>query len=290
MSTSVATLSSTGTAPAGRDNRVRRAWWKTTIGVILTAVMLFPVYWMVNVSLTPRDAIRSADLFPHNPTFEHYSQALSQQLPYLGTSLLVGLGTVALTLLISAPAGFAVSRLFVPGRRVLNFSLIVAQMIPAVVMALGFYQIYSRLDILNTVPGLILADSTIAVPFAVMLFSAFMAGIPGELLQAAQIDGASHWRTFRSVVLPISRNSAVTVALFAFLWAWSDFLFASTLNREGGNLRPITMGIYDFIGAQNQEWGPMMATAVIASIPTAVLLVVAQRYVAAGVTAGAVKD
>ena len=91
-------------------------------------------------------------------------------------------------------------------------------------------------------------------------------------------------------MLPISRNAAVTVALFAFLWAWSDFIFASTLNREGGRLRPITMGLYDYIGSQNQEWGPLMATAVVASIPTAILLVVAQRYVAAGVTAGAVKD
>ena len=126
-------------------------------------------------------------------------------------------------------------------------------------------------------PGLILADSTIAVPFGVMLFAAFMAGIPRELLQAAQIDGASHWRTFRSVVMPVSRNAAVTVALFSFLWSWSDFLFASTLNREGGRLRPITMGIYDYIGAQNQEWGPMMATAVVASIPAAILLIVAQR-------------
>ena len=117
-----------------------------------------------------------------------------------------------------------------------------------------------------------------------------MLGIPRELLQAAEVDGAGYWRTFWLIVLPISRNAAVSAALFAFLWAWSDFLFASTLNRGGGNLRPITMGIYDYIGSQNQEWGPMMATAVLASIPTALLIVVAQRYVSAGVTAGAVKD
>jgi multiple sugar transport system permease protein len=271
-------------------NRVHRRWWKTAVGVVLVAVMLFPVYWMVNVSLTPRNAIRSGTLFPAHPTLEHYVVVLHDQLPYLGTSLLVGFGTVALTLVISAPGAYALSTLFLPGRRTINFLLIVAQMVPAVVMALGFYTIYSRLNILDTLPGLILADSTIAVPFGVMLFAAFMSGIPRELLQAAQIDGASHWRTFRSVVMPVSRNAAVTVALFAFLWAWSDFLFASSLNREGGRLRPITMGIYDYIGAQNQEWGPMMATAVVASIPTAILLVVAQRYVAAGVTAGAIKD
>jgi multiple sugar transport system permease protein len=271
-------------------NPVHRTWWKTTIGVILTAIMLFPVYWMVNVSLTKREAIRDGDLIPKAFTLEHYRVVLNDQLPYLLTSLVVGLGTVILTLAISAPAGFAISRLFQRVNRTLAFILIVAQMIPAVVMSLGFYSIYSDLGILDTVPGLILADSTIAVPFGVMLFAAFMSGIPRELLQAAHIDGASNWRTFRSIVMPVSRNAAVTVALFSFLWAWSDFLFASTLNRGGGDRRPITMGIYDYIGSQNQEWGPMMATAVVASVPAAILLVVAQRYVAAGVTAGAVKD
>jgi multiple sugar transport system permease protein len=245
---------------------------------------------MVNVSLTRRDSIRRGDFIPLDFTTDHYAVVLRDQLPYLGTSLIVGLGCVILTITIAAPGAFALSKLAVPGRRPLNFVLIVAQMVPAVVMSLGFYSIYNRVGLLNTVPGLILADSTIAVPFAVMLLSAFMAGIPREMLQAAQLDGASTWRTFRAVVLPISRNSLITASLFAFLWAWSDFLFASTLNREGGDLRPITMGIYNYIGAQNQEWGPMMATAVVASIPAAVLLVLAQKYVAAGVTAGAVKD
>jgi multiple sugar transport system permease protein len=267
-----------------------RNWWKTVVGLLLTAIMLFPLYWMINVSLTPRSAIRDGNLYPHVLTLDHYRAALGDQLPYLTTSVVVGLGTVVVTLAVAAPAAYALAHLVVPGRRAVSFLLIVAQMIPAVVMSLGFYQTYSDLGVLDTVPGLILADSTLAVPFAVLLFRAFMLGIPRELLQAAQIDGASYWRTFVSIVLPISRNSAVTVALFAFLWAWSDFLFASTLNRGGGDRRPITMGIYDYIGSQNQEWGPMMATAVLASLPTALLIVLAQRYVSAGLTAGAVKD
>lgn len=268
----------------------RPARWRTVLGLFLTAVMLFPLYWMLNISFTDRSAIRSGDLVPRAFTLGNYAVVLQDQLPYLGTSLVIGLGTVVVTLLVAAPSAFALSSLLVPGRRVLNFLLIVAQMVPAVVMALGFYTVYSDLGILDTIPGLILADSTIAVPFGVMLFAAFMSGIPRELLQAAEIDGATTWKAFLWVVLPLSRNAAVTVGLFSFLWAWSDFLFASTLNREGGRLRPITMGLYDYIGSQNQEWGPLMATAVVASVPTALLLVLAQRYVAAGVTAGAVKD
>ena len=163
-------------------------------------------------------------------------------------------------------------------------------MIPAVVMALGFYQIFDKIGLLNTVFGLVLADSTVAVPFAVMLLTSFMSGMPRSLIEAAEIDGASKWVVFTKIVVPLSRNSIVTTSLFAFLWAWSDFMFASTLDSGGGKLRPITMGIYDYIGAQNQEWGPLMATAVVASVPTALLLILAQKYVAAGVTAGAIKD
>ena len=252
--------------------------------------MLFPLYWMINVSLTQPTELRKdpPNLFPFNPTFDGYQTVLSEQLPYLGTSLIIGLGTVFLTLVLS-PRQVSRWRSSAPGRTAMDFTLLIAQMIPSIIMAMGFYLIFFNWGILDTVPGLILADSTLAVPFAVLIFTAFMAGIPDELMNAAKIDGASAWRTFRSVILPVSRNSIVTVSLFAFLWAWSDFIFASTLNR-GGDLQPITMGIYKYIGNNTQDWNAIMATAVVASIPAAVLLIVAQRYVAAGVTAGAVKD
>ncbi len=263
----------------------------TVAGVILTAIMLFPLYWMVNVSLTQPQKLRKdpPDLFPIDPTFAGYERVLTDQLPYLGTSLIVGLGTVILTVSLAAPAAFALAKLRPRGRTTIDFILLIAQMIPGIIMAMGFYLIFYNWGLLNTIPGLILADSTLAVPFGVLIFTAFMTGIPDELISAAKIDGASAWRTFRSIVLPVSRNSIVTVSLFAFLWAWSDFIFASTLNR-GADLQPITIGIYRYIGNNTQDWNAIMATAVVASVPAAILLIVAQRYVAAGVTAGAVKD
>ncbi|MGA9598382.1 MAG: carbohydrate ABC transporter permease, partial [Acidimicrobiia bacterium] len=162
-----------------------RGWWKTMTAILLTAIMLFPVYWMVNVSLTNRESIRKSQLLPFDFTLDHYRVVLHDQLPFLTTSLVVGIGTVLLTLLIAAPAAYALAKLPVPGGRYLSFVLIVAQMIPAVVMAMGFYSIYNQIGILDTIPGLILADSTIAVPFAAMLFTAFIRGIPNELLGAA---------------------------------------------------------------------------------------------------------
>jgi len=264
---------------------------RTAIGLLLTAVMLFPVYWMINVSFTRDSDMRASPphLFPVHGTLEGYRAVLDQQLPYLGTSLIVGLGTVVLTVVLSAPAGYSLAKLRPRGGGLLSFVLLIAQMIPGIIMAMGFYATYLKLGVLNSTAGLILADSTIAVPFGVLIFTAFMSGIPGELISAAVVDGASPLRTFWSVVLPVSRNAVVTVSLFAFLWAWSDFVFATTLDG-GGAHQPITLGIYHYIGNNNQQWNAIMATAVIASVPATLLLIVAQRYVAAGVTAGAVKD
>jgi multiple sugar transport system permease protein len=274
--------------PRGKAGRRRM---KTAIGVVLTAIMLFPVYWMINVSFTSDQNLRRnpPNLFPVDGTLAGYRAVLSQQLPYLGTSLGIGLATVALTLVISAPAGYALAKLRPRGGTVVSFALLVAQMIPSIIMAMGFYAILLQVGAINTIPGLVLADSTISVPFAVLIFTAFMSGLPDELLQAALTDGAGRLRTFWSIVMPVSRNATVTVSLFAFLWSWSDFIFASTLDA-GGNQQPITLGIYHYIGNNDQQWNAIMATAVTASIPATVLLVLAQRYVAAGITTGSVKD
>lgn len=269
----------------------RPTWWKTVIGLVLTALMLFPVYWMVNESFTRDSDMRKSppNWFPAHGTLDGYRAVIERQLPYLGTSLVVGLATVALTLALSAPAGYSLAKLRPRGGGVLGFGLLIAQMIPGIIMAMGCYAILLATRLINTLPGLVLADSTLAVPFGVLVCTAFMTGIPEELLQAATADGAGRLRTFWSIVLPLSRNALVTVALFTFLWAWSDFIFASTLDASGAH-QPITLGIYHYIGNNNQQWNAIMATAVVASIPATVLLVVAQRYVATGVTAGAVKD
>ncbi|MYX32758.1 MULTISPECIES: carbohydrate ABC transporter permease [unclassified Streptomyces] len=274
-----------------RTDAVTKTGWKTAVGLLLTGIMLFPLYWMINVSLTRDQDMRRSppNLFPTHGTLAGYRTVLDEQLPYLGTSLVVALGTVVLTVALAAPAGYALAKLRPRGGGLLSFVLLAAQMIPGIIMAMGFYAVYLQLGLLQSVPGLIVADSTLAVPFAVLIFTAFMSGIPGELLQAAQMDGARALRTFWSIVLPMSRNAVVTVSLFAFLWSWSDFVFANTL-VNGGAQEPITLGIYHYIGNNNQEWNAIMATAVVASLPAAVILVLAQRYVAAGVTAGAVKD
>jgi multiple sugar transport system permease protein len=115
-----------------------------------------------------------------------------------------------------------------------------------------------------------------------------MVGVPPSIIEAAKVDGAGLVRSFLSIVVPVSKNSLITAGLFTFLFAWSDFLFALTLTTKG-DVRPVTLGIYTYLGTQVQNWGAVMATAVLSAIPAIVLLVIAQRYIAAGATGGAVK-
>lgn len=273
-----------------RDSRRRRII-NTVIGVVLLAIMLFPLYWMINVSLTPSNELLSPwpALFPANPTFSGYQSALSSQLPSLLTSIAIGIGTAVLALLISIPAAYAMGKLRVRGSGPLMFVLLIAQLLPAVVLTMALFALYARVGLINTYPGLILANATAAIPLSVIVLRAFIARIPDELLEAARIDGAGPLRVLLEIVMPLARNAIVTSALFSFLFAWGDFIFARSLTT-GNELVPFTLSLFRFIGAQSTNWNGVMATAVIASVPAVLLLVFAQRYIASGLTGGALKD
>jgi len=168
------------------------------------------------------------------------------------------------------------------------FGILISQMIPGIVVANALYSVYTNFGLLNTIPGLILADSCLGIPFAILIMRAFMTTLPPALMEAAQVDGAGPIRVFWSIVLPLSRNALITAALFTFLFTWGDFLFALTLTSTD-DVRPITLGLYTYVGAHVTDWSSVMATAVMASLPAVLLLVIAQKYVAAGTTSGAVK-
>ncbi|MBT2585551.1 carbohydrate ABC transporter permease [Arthrobacter sp. ISL-95] len=266
----------------------RKNWGYTALAIFFLAIMLFPVYWMVNASLQPNGTTLETSWFPVKPDFTGYATAINEQAGNLGTSLIISLGSVALSLAIAAPAAYALAYFKVRGAGVVLFAILISQMIPGIVVANALYTAYNDLGLLNSIPGLILADSAHGIPFAILIIRAFMNGMPASVIEAARVDGAGHLRAFWSIVLPLSRNSLITAGLFTFLFAWSDFLFALTLTTTEA-VRPVTLGIFQYIGAYVNDWSSVMATAVLASIPAIVLLVAAQKYIAAGTTGGAVK-
>ncbi|MBG6237743.1 multiple sugar transport system permease protein [Mycetocola sp. CAN_C7] len=260
----------------------------TALGIVFLALMLFPVYWMINASLQPSGNTLTADIFPFNPSFAGYEKAIADQGGNLITSLLISLGTVVLSLVIAAPAAYALAQFRFRWINIALLAIIISQMIPGIVIANALYAAYNDLGLLNSIPGLILADASHAIPFAILILRAFMIGIPPSIVEAARVDGAGLVRAFISIVVPISRNSLITAGLFAFLFSWSDFLFALTLTTTE-DVRPVTLGIYQYLGTQVANWSAVMATAVLSSIPAIVLLILAQKYIAAGATGGAVK-
>jgi multiple sugar transport system permease protein len=278
----------TALAARRRRSRARPGIGHTIVGVAILAVMLFPVYWMLNVSLQHSSGAVATPWLPTDISFHGYSKALHDQGGHLLTSLELAIGSVVFSLLIAAPAAYALAHLRVRGAGVVLLVILISQMVPNIVVANALYSAYSNLGLLNSVLGLILADSSLGIPFAMLILRAFMLTIPPSLMEAAEVDGAGPIRVFVSVVLPLCRNALITAALFCFLFAWGDFLFALTLTTTE-DVRPVTLGLYTYIGAFVADWSSVMATAMLASIPAVVLLVIAQRYVAAGTTTGAVK-
>lgn len=276
--------------PAGVRKRPgsRRNLGYTLIGIVILAIMLFPVYWMVNASLQPSGNTLTGDFFPVNPSFAGYEKAIADQGGHLLTSLVISLGTVVLSLAIAAPAAYALAQFRFRWINVALLVILIAQMIPGIVIANALYSAYNDLGLLNSIPGLILADASHAIPFAILILRASMQTIPPSIVEAARVDGAGLVRAFVSIVVPVSRNALITAGLFAFLFSWSDFLFALTLTTTE-DVRPVTLGIYQYLGSQVSNWSAVMATAVLSSLPAILLLVIAQRFIAAGATGGAVK-
>jgi multiple sugar transport system permease protein len=263
-------------------------------GLAISALMLLPIYFTVESSLEPTSVIQalSQSLVPSHFVLSNYRVAFDSESGSILTSLLIGLGAVALSIGIGLPAAYGLTKFgYLNSRAIVSAAimvLLVTQMIPGISLSLAFYKLFLHLHLLNSIPGLIIADSTNGMPFATLVLRAFMGSIPSELSDAAYVDGASEWRTFRSVIAPLAVPAIITAGLFVFLFAWGDFLYAYTLTA-GGNVTPLTKGLLNFFNNNTADWGGILATVVLAAIPSGLILGFGQRYVFGGLRAGALK-
>ena len=274
-----------------RVKRSRTLSWLCTLAAAAALVLvLFPVYAIIVGSFESTNTLFSGTFYwlPHAATLDNYSTVIHAQSANVVTSLVVGLGTALLALVVAVPAAYALSKYRLRVTVILVSSLLIAQIVPSIVLATSLFVVFHRINLVNSYPGLIIADGTYAVPFAILVLRAFLFSLPNELLYAARVDGATEWQTFRMIVIPLARSAVITVAVFAFLAGWGDFIFALTI-LNGSGIEPITLGIYTYLGNYSTDWGAVMAAGVFAMVPAAILLVVAQRYIASGLTAGSVK-
>jgi multiple sugar transport system permease protein len=273
-----------------RLQKSRALRWLCTLGTAAAmVVMLFPVYAVIVGSFESTNTLFSGTYYwlPHDPTLDNFRTVIDAQSGSVLTSLIVGVGTAVLALIVAVPAAYALSKYRLRVTVVIVSSLLVAQIVPSIVLATSLFVIFHWIHLVNTYPGLIIADGTYAIPFSILVLRAFFFSLPNEVLQASRVDGASEWQTFRRIVVPLARAAVITVAVFAFLNGWGDFIFALTV-LNGATIVPITLGIYSYLGNYTSDWGAVMASAVFAIVPAGIMLVVAQRYIASGLTAGSV--
>ena len=274
-----------------RVKRSRALSWLCTLAAAAALVLvLFPVYAIIVGSFESTNTLFSGTFYwlPHAATLDNYSTVIHAQSANVVTSLVVGLGTALLALVVAVPAAYALSKYRLRVTVILVSSLLIAQIVPSIVLATSLFIVFHWINLVNSYLGLIIADGTYAVPFAILVLRAFLFSLPNELVYAARVDGATEWQAFRLIVIPLARSALITVAVFAFLAGWGDFIFALTI-LNGSGIEPITLGIYTYLGNYSTDWGAVMAAGVFAMVPAAILLVVAQRYIASGLTAGSVK-
>jgi multiple sugar transport system permease protein len=266
----------------------------TVLSAVIVIAYLFPVYWMFATSLKTNAGVYASppQIFPWPPMLGSYYEAVIDNpltLRSIFNSAVVGMGVMLLTLLLAAPAAYALARLQLRLAPLIMLMLLITQLLPAIVIATPLFVAFSRINLLNSYPALILADTTFALPFAVIVLRPFFLTVPRELEAAAKIDGCNQFDAFWRVILPLVRPGLITVAVFAFLMGWGEFLFAMTLSTNE-SIQPATAALNKFIGQYGTEWNNLMAVASTIALPIVLVFASLQRYIVSGLTAGSVKE
>jgi ABC-type glycerol-3-phosphate transport system permease component len=258
--------------------------------LILLAV-LFPLYWMVIASLSPEaDLFAAPSLVPGALSLDHY-RALFDTRDFLvpvRNSLVVAGATTLLVLPPAVMCAYALARMPLPGKRLLLALVLAVSMFPQIAIVAPLYLLLRELRLLDTYPGLVLPYLTFSMPLAIWLLTGFFRQLPRELEEAALLDGASRLRMLRDIILPVSWPGIASTAILTFLYCWNEFLFALSFTL-GPDRYTVPVAIALFRGRYQVPWGEVLAGALVATIPVALVVLLFQRHIVAGLTAGATK-
>jgi multiple sugar transport system permease protein len=262
--------------------------------LITMICLLFPVYWLIQSALSTQFELfhTPAYFFPPHPTLAGLRDAWQIIDSGLWHSFIISAGTVVLSLFLSITAGYGLLLGRARGTGALVRLLVLFGLVfPTITFVIPLDKILYTLHILNTYQGVILADSLYSVPLGVLIIYTYMLAIPNELIEAAQVDGASSLRVLWKIAIPIAQPAIATAAIFAFLSAWGDFLFAETF-ASNNQILPASISIYNLTGVtlQNVNWPEVMAGSLILGVPAVAAVAFAQRYIRAGISAGALKS
>ena len=278
--------------------------------LIVTFLICFPLIWALSTSLkAPKDVMATPpQLLPPQPTLENYRNLITGKQQYFradqsyvpttaapqhfmswfGNSVVVSLGSTAISILISTLAAYSVTRFRYWGRRIVPYFSLLGYMVPSIILVFPLFLVMAELRLTNSLWSLTFGYVSITLPFCMWLLWAFFRSIPIELEEAAMMDGASRLRVFIDIVLPSAAPGIIAAAIFSLIVSWNDFLFARVFINSIENL-PLTVGVMHFFEGTHVDWGLMMASAVLMTLPMAILFMLMQRHLVAGFGAGAVK-
>jgi multiple sugar transport system permease protein len=290
----------TETAPIRPRSRKRIDGWRWA-GRLLLLLMLFytamPMLWMLLTSIKSGFAAMQypPQWWPDEPTLASYQKLLDPQnsvgqdfLHFFWNSLFVSTITTILSVAVAVPAAYAFSRFSFPGRNFLFFSVLLRNMFPAVIFLVPLFILMRVLGLINTPGSLILTYMTFGLPLAIWLLKGFYDNIPVQLEQAARIDGATRFRAFVTIVMPLSGPGIIATAIYSFIGAWNEYIYAYTFLNKNEQLT-LPIGIQRFFSENTTDFPGLMAASFMMSVPVVVLFLVLQRYFVRALTEGAVK-
>ncbi|MDR8410479.1 carbohydrate ABC transporter permease [Nonomuraea sp. 3-1Str] len=280
--------------PLARKRLARAAL--NTAGVLVFLFAVFPVYWMISTSFKANDQIFTTDFvpFPTHFTFDHVERVLTEGVAgnpiwiYMRNSAIVALGTVLVGSAFALLAATAVARFRFRGRTGFLITLLVVQMIPCEALLIPLFLNVKRMGLYDNLLGLIVIQVGLTLPFGIWMLRTFVAAVPKSLEEAAWIDGASRFTTFRKVLFPLVAPGLVATSIFSFITAWNDLIFALVLMKESsGYTMPVALQF--FFGQRGTDWGAIMATSTLMTLPVIAFFLLVQRRMVSGLVAGAVK-
>jgi multiple sugar transport system permease protein len=274
-----------------RGGAGRSTGW-TVVNILVVVYALFPVLWILSLSLKPTSSVKDGKLIPSQITFENYKGIFQGDIftSALINSIGIGLITTVIAVVVGGMAAYAVARLAFPGKRLLIGVALLIAMFPQISLVTPIFNMWRSIGLFDTWPGLIIPYITFALPLAIYTLSAFFREIPWDLEKAAKMDGATPAQAFRKVIAPLAAPGIVTAAILVFIFAWNDLLLALSLTATQ---RAITapVAIANFTGSSQFEepTGSIAAGAMVITIPIIIFVLIFQRRIVAGLTSGAVK-
>jgi multiple sugar transport system permease protein len=259
--------------------------------VIMTLIVVMPLVWMVSFSLrTNTDLLSSPSLIPRDITFENYVNMwdVAPFATFFRNSLIVSLATVIVTLALATPTGYALSRCKFMTRNAMIGILLFMQVLPGVVLIVPMYLLARKLGFYNSLQGLIIVYTGLSLSLAILLARGFFGQLPRDLEEAALVDGASRFRSFLNIALPLIRPGLLAIATFVFIGAWEEFVLALTLTTRQ-DVRTVPIGFAYFFEQYQSDYTGLMAASIVSIIPVLLLFFIVGRGFIKGISAGGVK-